>query len=125
MCAGIFGIICLVKSIRALTGSRETWKTSFVRVGKEGNALLWGAFSSASRTGLSRASLETREGMSPSFFPRELNRGRKERKRSTMSHAFGFAGGSQLSSISASWFVSYAYHKEIDPAHKIWLVAKD
>jgi len=81
MCAGIFGIICLVKSIRALTGSRETWKTSFARVGKEGNALLWGAFSSASRAGLSRASLEARERMSPSFFFREQNRGqgRKEK----------------------------------------------
>jgi len=77
MCAGIFGIIRSIKSIRALIGSRETWKISFVRVGKEGNALLWGAFSSASRTGLSRASLETRERMSPSFFPRELNRGKE------------------------------------------------
>ena len=42
-----------------------------------------------------------------------------------MSHAFSFAGGSQLSSISASWFVSYAYYKEIDTAHKVWMVVKN
>ena len=42
-----------------------------------------------------------------------------------MSHAFGFVGGAQLSSISASWFVSYAYHKEIDHAHKVWMSVKD
>ena len=80
MCAGIFGIICFVKSIRALIGSRETWKISFVRVGKEGNAPFWGAFSSASRTGLSRASLETRERMSPFFLCRDWNKGKNEVK---------------------------------------------
>ena len=48
---GIFAIISSDLGIRALIGSRETWKISYVRAGKEGNAPL-GAFSSASRTGL-------------------------------------------------------------------------
>ena len=48
---GIFAIIHADLSIRALIGSRETWKISYVRAGKGGNAPL-GAFSSASRTGL-------------------------------------------------------------------------
>ena len=80
-CAGIFGIICLVKRIPASIGSRATWKISFVQVGKEGNTLFWGAFSSASRTGLSRASLETRERMLPSFSSRRQNRGHGRQKK--------------------------------------------
>ena len=40
---GIFGIIRSVKRIRALIGSRETWKISYVRVGKEG-IRLWARF---------------------------------------------------------------------------------
>ena len=78
MCARIFGIIRAIKSIRALIGSRETWKISFVRVDKEGSVPSGGAFPSASRTGLSRASLETRERIAPSFFSRELNRGKRK-----------------------------------------------
>ena len=39
---------------------------------------LWGAFSSASRTGLSRASHETRERIAPSFFSRDRNRGKEK-----------------------------------------------
>lgn len=88
-----------------------------------------GAFSSASRTGLSRASLETRERTAPSFFSCETDRG-KERKRKMgttgargargSSHAFAFYGGRLLSSMSASWFVSYAYHEHVDAAHDNW-----
>ena len=37
-----------------------------------------GAFSSASRTGLSRASLETRERIAPSFFARITTRGKRK-----------------------------------------------
>lgn len=39
-----------------------------------------GAFSSASRTGLSRASLETRERIAPSFFARETGKGRRKER---------------------------------------------
>ena len=39
-----------------------------------------GAFSSASRTGLSRASLETRERTAPSFFAREKGKGKRKEK---------------------------------------------
>ena len=39
-----------------------------------------GAFSSASRTGLSRASLETRERTAPSFFARETGKGKRKEK---------------------------------------------
>ena len=41
-----------------------------------------------------------------------------------MSHDFGFAGGDALRAIGASWFVSYAYYKEIDPNHTIWKMVK-
>lgn len=36
------------------------------------------------------------------------------------SHAFAFYGGRLLSSMSASWFVSYAYHEHVDAAHDNW-----
>lgn len=35
-------------------------------------------------------------------------------------HAFSFAGGELLSKMGASWFVSYAYYKYIDPTHLNW-----
>ena len=36
------------------------------------------------------------------------------------SHAFAFYGGRLLSSMSASWFVSYAYHLHVDASHTNW-----
>ena len=88
-----------------------------------------GAFSSASRTGLSRASLETRERTAPSFFARETGKGkRKENEMGSTgaggarrcSHAFAFYGGRSLNGMGASWFVSYAYHLHVDPSHTNW-----
>ncbi len=72
---GIFGTIYGVVSIRALISSWEPRKISLVRVGKEEDAFLRGAFSSVSRTGLFRTSHEMWEGIAPSFFSRERNRG--------------------------------------------------
>ena len=37
-----------------------------------------------------------------------------------MRHCFSFAGGEELSSIGASWFVSYFYYLQIDKNHKNW-----
>jgi len=37
-----------------------------------------------------------------------------------MSHAFAFEGDTKLSSIAASWFVSYAYYLKVDKGHKVW-----
>ena len=79
--------------------------------------------------GFSRASLETRERIAPSFLSRDRNKGkRKGRKMGTTStrgargtsHAYPFYGGRLLSSMSASWFVSYAYHEHVDAAHDNW-----
>ena len=36
------------------------------------------------------------------------------------SHEFAFYGGRLLSSMSASWFVSYAYHEHVDAAQDNW-----
>ena len=49
-----------------------------------------GAFSSASRTGLSRASLETRERTAPSFFARETGKGKRKEKNNMMEHIYGY-----------------------------------
>lgn len=35
-------------------------------------------------------------------------------------HPFNFNGGSELSSMGATWFVSYAYYTHIDKSHKTW-----
>ena len=35
-------------------------------------------------------------------------------------HPFNFAGGEDLATMGASWFVSYHYHGTIDPAHENW-----
>lgn len=35
-------------------------------------------------------------------------------------HAFNFEGGEMLTTIGATWFVSYHYHKRIDPKHDNW-----
>ena len=35
-------------------------------------------------------------------------------------HSFNFEGGDDLSSMGASWFVSYAYHTYIDTSHDNW-----
>ena len=63
--------------IRALIGSRETWKISYVRAGKEGMRL-WAHFLPRLVQGFSRASLETRWKMSPSSFAAITGRGQKE-----------------------------------------------
>ena len=36
------------------------------------------------------------------------------------SHKFSFEGGELLSSMGASWFVSYAYYERIDHSHRNW-----
>lgn len=36
------------------------------------------------------------------------------------SHPFNFDGGDKLSSIGASWFVSYSYYRDIDQSHTNW-----
>jgi hypothetical protein len=35
-------------------------------------------------------------------------------------HIFNFDGGGKLTSIGASWFVSYLYYKVIDQSHTNW-----
>ena len=35
-------------------------------------------------------------------------------------HVFTFEGGEDLTTMGATWFVSYAYHKHIDPGHGNW-----
>ena len=79
---GNYGIIRAVTSIRALIGLRETWKISFVRVGKEEDAPKRARFLPRLVQGFSRASLETRERIAPSFFSRATTvKGKKERRK--------------------------------------------
>lgn len=35
-------------------------------------------------------------------------------------HAFSFDGGEQLTTIGASFFVSYLYHRYVDSTHRNW-----
>jgi hypothetical protein len=35
-------------------------------------------------------------------------------------HAFNFPGGEQLTTIGASFFISYLYSQYVDPAHSGW-----
>ncbi len=35
-------------------------------------------------------------------------------------HAFAFEGGEQLTTIGATFFVSYLYHRYVDPMHRNW-----
>ena len=35
-------------------------------------------------------------------------------------HEFNFEGGGKLTSMGATWFVSYAYYEKIDAEHKNW-----
>lgn len=35
-------------------------------------------------------------------------------------HPFNFAGGEELSHMGATWFVSYAYHQNVDSNHNAW-----
>lgn len=39
-------------------------------------------------------------------------------------HTFSFEGGEQLTTIGATFFVSYLYHKYVDPNHKNWASIK-
>lgn len=41
-----------------------------------------------------------------------------------MGHSFNFPGGKELSKMGAGWFVSYAYYKNIDNGHKVWMRIK-
>lgn len=41
-----------------------------------------------------------------------------------MSHPFSFSGGEELSSIGATWFVSYMYYLKFDHSHKNWTRVK-
>jgi hypothetical protein len=36
------------------------------------------------------------------------------------SHAFNFEGGDELSTMGATWFVSYAFYTHIDRTHLAW-----
>jgi hypothetical protein len=36
------------------------------------------------------------------------------------SHPFNFEGGDQLSTMGATWFVSYAFYTHIDQSHTYW-----
>jgi hypothetical protein len=38
----------------------------------------------------------------------------------TMRHLFDFDGGKELTTMSATWFVSYAYYTFIDNTHRNW-----
>jgi hypothetical protein len=35
-------------------------------------------------------------------------------------HVFNFDGGEELTTMGATWFVSYSYHKKIDKNHVDW-----
>lgn len=35
-------------------------------------------------------------------------------------HAFAFEGGEKLTTIGATFFVSYLYHRHVDSTHKNW-----
>lgn len=35
-------------------------------------------------------------------------------------HSFNFEGGDDLTTMGASWFISYLYHLNIDPEHRNW-----
>jgi len=35
-------------------------------------------------------------------------------------HPFNFEGGEELTTMGATWFVSYLYHKKCDPSHTNW-----
>jgi len=37
-----------------------------------------------------------------------------------MRHSFNFMGGDDLTTMGASWFVSYAYYEYIDKTHLNW-----
>lgn len=39
-------------------------------------------------------------------------------------HVFCFEGGEQLTTIGATFFVSYLYHRHIDPNHSNWASIK-
>ena len=39
-------------------------------------------------------------------------------------HVFSFNGGELLTSMGASWFVSYCYYEYIDKTHQNWNIVK-
>lgn len=39
-------------------------------------------------------------------------------------HTFSFEGGDQLTTIGATFFVSYLYHLHVDPTHRNWASIK-
>ena len=81
MRTGFFGIICAVKSIRALIGSRETWKISFVRVGKEENAPFSGRVPfRVSYRAFPGPLLKRGRGLRPLSFPAKRTGAKQEKK---------------------------------------------
>ena len=78
----IFGIICAVKSIRALIGSRETWKISYVRVGKEEDAPFSGRVPfRVSYRAFPGPLLKRGRGLRPLSFPAKQNKGKRKKGR--------------------------------------------
>lgn len=43
---------------------------------------------------------------------------------SSRRHIFSFEGGDRLTTIGATFFVSYLYHRYVDPAHQNWASIK-
>ena len=39
-------------------------------------------------------------------------------------HTFSFEGGDQLTTIGATFFVSYLYHRHVDSTHRNWALIK-
>lgn len=44
----------------------------------------------------------------------------KQKTKKSNRHTFDFEGGEDLTTMGASWFISYLYHIEIDRNHRNW-----
>ena len=49
---------------------------------------------------------------------------KQKNKQPSKRHTFDFEGGDDLTTMGASWFISYLYHIEIDSSHRNWEVPK-
>ena len=49
---------------------------------------------------------------------------KQKNKQPSKRHTFDFEGGDDLTTMGASWFISYLYHIEIDSNHRNWEVPK-
>lgn len=45
---------------------------------------------------------------------------KQKNKQPSKRHPFDFEGGDDLTTMGASWFISYLYHIEIDSNHRNW-----